>query len=197
MTKKATNWDAIKKDYIRGRTENDGLKHYPTYDRLAELYPPSAGTIRNKASEEKWTEQRKRYKLNVTKKVQEKKCHTPTGMDPQEEDEAANYDAETIVQSDTDFERSGENLRKLVSEWINLNLGKASFLNPYHLKMAGDALKSAQDVVKTAQGESLGKFEVDAEQRYKHTIEMLGTDKFKNQELGVLRAISKKEDIKS
>ena len=66
------------------------------------------------------------------------------------------------------------------------------------LKFTVESGKIAQDMIKTAQGEDITKIELDAEvrseHRFKHTLELLGTDEFREQELGVLRVLSEKEE---
>lgn len=162
MTKQKIPWDNIRKDYVLGITDKNGLKTFPTYEILSENYNVALGTIKNRGSKEKWTQQRKSHKVKVTKKVIEKKSHSPeiVDIDEVEADEAAEYDAENIVISDANFEETGEKLRQAVQADLEtyLNFGVS---NPYHLKMLGDALSSAQSVVKAAQGEILERIGVE------------------------------------
>lgn len=160
MTKTPVPWDKINKDYVQGIPDKHGTKTFPTFDELSEIYPAKPGTIRNKASKEKWSQQRKNYKWKVTKKANEKKCNQQVLDDPGDDDEAAEFDAENIVKSDKSFEETGEDLRIAVQN--NLKIYIANNLNsPYHLKMLGDALSSAQSVVKTAQGEIIERIGVE------------------------------------
>lgn len=196
MTKNNTkkiNWEPIHDNYVQGITQKDKTKQFPTHNQLSQKYNVPLGTIKNKASEEKWTEQRKRYKLKVKQKLLEKKGHKSVLDDPVEEDEAAEIDAETIIQSDAKFEKTGEALRELVDKKINLELQEPGMVNPYHLKMMGDALKSAQDVVKVSQGEMLGNANLTIENRFEVTKRILGTNEFVGYEVGLLHAISKKQ----
>lgn len=203
MTSTETVWENARKDYVQGITQEDKTKHFPTYNEIAKTYEMALGTVKNRGSTEKWPDQRKRYKFRVTKKVQEKKGHDLGGMDPAEVDEAAEVDAEAIVQSNNDFEKTGSDLRKAVQKQVDIALKYPETVNPYHLKMLGDALTAAQNAVKNAQDEILerNKLELEgelkAEHRYKHTLELLGTDEFREQDLGVLRAICEKEENKS
>ena len=108
MTTKEIDWEPITKDYVLGITDNDGLKRFPTHKQLSEKYEVPLGTIKNKSSDEEWSLQKKSHKLKVTRKAIEKKSHAPTGMDPEEEEEAAEYDAEAIIQSKERLEKTGE-----------------------------------------------------------------------------------------
>lgn len=199
MTSTETVWENARKEYVQGITQDDQTKHFPTYNEVAKKYDLALGTVKNKGSTEKWPEQRKRYKFKVTKKAQEKKGHDLPGMDPDELDAAAEIDAEAIIQEDEEFEKTGSGLRDLVQEQIDLLKGKPAMVNPYHLKMLGDALSSAQGVVKAAQEEILerGELEVNGmvktEQRYKHTIALIGSNEFLNHEVGLLNAVEKKQ----
>lgn len=192
MTKEQINWKPIKKDYILGVIDNNGLKHFPTSNELAKNYPPSEGTIRNKASEEKWMEQRKSHKFKVTKKAIEKKCHVPSGMDPKEEEEAVEHDAEAIVKSDEDCEATGEKLRQLVELSIDNDLTHVKaggYVKAYNLKMYGDALSSAQGVIKAAQGEITDRIKLDSNTDVNLTIL---NDDFQKEELSFMQKLIKK-----
>ena len=164
MTTEKIDWERICADYVQGITHEGQTKEFPTYKDLSERYKISEGTIKNKASEEKWTDQKKRYKYKVTKKVQEKKSHDDShklqGMDPAEIDEAAELDAEQIIKSKSRFEGTGEDLREAVQKQVNIALQSPEKVNPYHLKMLGDALKSASDVVADAQEELIERMDI-------------------------------------
>ena len=142
---------------------------------------------------------KKKIQVQSDQKGPGKKGHDLTGMDPDELDAAAEIDAEAIIQEDEEFEKTGSGLRDLVQEQIDLLKGKPAMVNPYHLKMLGDALSSAQGVVKAAQEEILGRGELEVngmvktEQRYKHTIALIGSDEFLNHEVGLLNAVEKKQ----
>lgn len=164
------NWNQIRKEYIQGITQKDQTKKFPTYKELAKQYPVALGTIKNKASEENWGEQKKRYKYRVTKKVQEKKGHDLDGMDPAEVDEAAELDAEQIIQSKSRFEGTGEDLRKAVQKQVDSANTHPERTNPYHLKMLGDALKSALDVVANAQDEIIERNKTEIEGNVKTDV---------------------------
>lgn len=188
MTSTKTDWDPIRKDYVLGIIDDNGLKTFPTHTQLSETYNVALGTIKNKASKEKWSQQKKSHKLKVTKKVIEKKSHNPN-VDPEEEEEASEYDAETIVQSDADFEETGEKLRQAVKLDLEAYIQKG-VSNPYHLKMLGDALGSAQSVVKTAQGEIIEKIGIDQNTNLK--VDLTDPNFLKN-ELSFMNNLIKKD----
>jgi len=43
MTTKEIPWTKIKKDYVLGTIDNNGLKHFPTYKELSKKYNVSEG----------------------------------------------------------------------------------------------------------------------------------------------------------
>lgn len=138
------DWEKIKKEYVYGIETEDGKKIYPTFQDLCDKYGFALSTIgsRAKNKHENWRKERKKVSEKIEKKVMEKKTE---------------LEAIDIVESDQKFESTGEALRKLIERKIKINhtlLDKGERVRDYDLKNLGDALKSAQDVVKTAQGEA-------------------------------------------
>jgi len=170
MTNETLPWNKIKKDYVQGIADEEGLKKFPTYKKLAEKYNTTEGTIKNVGGPEKWSAKRKSYKVNVTKKALEKKSQgkvTSKNIDNNEVEEAAEFDAESIVQSDELFNGTGEKLREAVDTEIDRIVEGKIYLYStkngpvygvprnaaYLLMNLGKALESAQKVTKTAFGE--------------------------------------------
>lgn len=113
----------MKKDYVYGLIDDNGLKRFPTYNDLSEKYNVSEGTIKNKGSKEKWSAKRKSHKIKVTKKVLEKKSNEPvipSEVEDPEAEEAAEHDAESIIIADDNFEATGEKLRKIIDKNLDV-----------------------------------------------------------------------------
>ena len=53
MTNEILLWDKIKKGYVLGIIDDNGLKKFPTYKKLAEKYNTTEGTIKNVGGPEK------------------------------------------------------------------------------------------------------------------------------------------------
>jgi hypothetical protein len=139
----------IETEAIYGKVDNDGNKQYKSIKKLAESYNVSYDALRKHAGTGQWLQKRKEFRTKVGQKVTEKK---------------AEIEAEMIVQSDAKFMDTGEKLRQAVDIKIDkvLNDAKAGvYPSGYELKMIGDGLKAAQDVVKTAQGEALPSVAID------------------------------------
>lgn len=140
----------IETDLIYGIMQDNGSRKYLNLKESSEYYNVDYVALRRVAGKWDWKHKRERYRTKVDQKVEEKKSE---------------YDAECIVQSDQKFESTGEKLRQL----IELNLDKDirtmqtddGWIKPYNLKMYGDALSSAQAVIKNAQGEILERMEIN------------------------------------
>lgn len=141
--------EQIKTDLIYGIIQEDGTKKYLNLKQSAEYYHVDYVELRRVAGKWKWKQRRDSQRTKVDQKVAEKKSE---------------YDAECIVQSDEKFQDTGEKLRQSIDMKIGLilsDLENGGYVKPYDLKMLGDALSSAQAVVKNAQGEILERSEVN------------------------------------
>lgn len=204
MTYNEIPWKQIQKDYVLGVTDKNSIKQYPSYDELAETYDVSSGSLRNVGGPEKWGQQRKNRKIKVTRKALSKKSHKQSekaamleqGIDPKEEEEANEYDAELIVASDEKFEVTGEKLRRLCELKIDAlteSITQGGYVKEYALKMLGDALKSSVDVVKLAQGEPTENIAINTKAKYEVSMGLIGSDDHIASEMGILNAVSQKQ----
>lgn len=140
------DWETIRKQYIQGKRQEDGTKHFPTLQELCNEHGCALGTIGDRAKKEDWKTRRRKFSEKIEKKVEEKKSE---------------IEAEDIVESDENFESTGEKLRLLVDKKIDIFLENPTDVRAYDIKNVGDALRSAQEVVKTAQGEILERIGVE------------------------------------
>jgi hypothetical protein len=171
------NWETIKNQYIYGINQEDGTKHYPTQEELCKIHGCGKGTIGTRAKNENWKGEKEKISVKIEKKVAEKKTER---------------EAEDIVASDQKFESTGEELRKLIRRKIKINndlLDKGGSVRDYDLKNLGDALRSAQEVVKTAQGEILSHLKV--EQNTNMDIDLTNAE-FHEKELEFMNKLIKK-----
>lgn len=139
----------IETDLIYGIVEPDGKKKYLNLKQSAEHYNVDYVALRKLAGKWNWKQRRESHRTKVDQKVEEKKSE---------------YDAECIVQSDEKFQNTGEKLRRSIDlkiDGVLSDLEEGAYVKPYDLKMLGDALSSAQAVVKNAQGEILERSEVN------------------------------------
>ncbi len=185
--------DKIKQDMIYGYHDNEGKKTYPKLTDAANWYKVSYQSLKKKAGKWKWKQKREDHIAKVNRKVAEKK----------KSEELSESEAEEIVVNDAKFNDAANLLRRAtVQEIQNIMDGTADFKGGigYQLMNCGRALESAQKISKTAAGEPSDiqkvQGQIDTEHRYKHTIEMIGSDEFREQELGVLVAISEKQELK-
>lgn len=171
------DWETIRKQYIQGIRQENGDKTYPTLQELCNTHGCALGTIGDRAKKEEWKTQRRKFSERIRKKVDEKKSE---------------IEADDIVESDAKFESTGEKLRKLVDKKINIFLDTPRDVRAYDIKNLGDALRSAQEVVKTAQGEPLEINETNlrSEGKYEVTKKIICSPPHIDHELGVLRAAS-------
>lgn len=184
--------EKIKDDLIFGYYDDKGKKQYPTVKEAAKWYKVSYDSLRQSAAKWNWKKEREDHINKVHRKVTEKK-----------KEEISESEAEKIVVDDANFNKAANLLRRAtVQEIQNIMDGTADFKGGigYQLMNCGRALESAQKISKTAAGEPSDiqkvQGQIDTEHRYKHTIEMIGSDEFREQELGVLVAISEKQELK-
>ena len=152
LTEKIRN--KIKDDLIYGYTDEDGQKTYPTVKEAAEWYNVSYDSLRRKAGKWKWKQKRKDHINKVAQRVAEKK----------KSEEICETEAEDIIKSDHRFQNAGEKLRRVINQKLDMmqtDLDGGNYVKAYDLKMIGDALKSAQEVVKIAQGEITKRIQVE------------------------------------
>lgn len=143
------DWERLRAEYIYGYVDEQGQKIFPSITNLSERHNIPRGTIGSRASKEKWEQEKRAKSDRIKQKVDEKKTE---------------FEAESIVLSDDKFQNTGEKLRRSIDLKINcvlLDLKEGEYVKPYDLKMLGDALSSAQAVVKNAQGEILERSEVN------------------------------------
>lgn len=183
--------DQIKDEMIYGYRDNNEKKCNATLKGSAEYYNISYGSLKQYAKDWNWKEERKKHNAKVARKVREKK----------KSEEISESEAEEIVVNDAKFNDAANLLRRAtVQEIKKIMAGTADFKggSGYQLMNCGRALESAQKISKTAAGEpsDIQKVEgqINNEHRYKHTIEMIGSNEFREQELGVLVAISEKQE---
>lgn len=172
------DWETIKKDYVHGIKQEDGTKHFPTQEELCTTYGCAKGTLGTRASKEDWKGQREKISNKIDQKVAEKKTER---------------EAEDIVQSDLKFENAGELLRKVTVKKLkamkeDLDVDHRR-VRAYDIKNCGDALKDAQDVVKTAQGELLEKTKIEI---HNDTNLNILDDDFMSKELDFMKELIKK-----
>lgn len=172
----------IKEEYIYGTINDEGKTLFLSYSKLADKYKVHESAIKRAAAPERWPKLRKDYRTKTELKVVEKKSEVS---------------AENIVRSDDKFENAGELIRRVgvkKLEQIESEIDDKKFVRSIDIMNAANSVRIGQEIVKTAQGEMLGKIGVEQSGRYEVTKKLIGTNEHINHELGVLNAISKKQD---
>lgn len=122
------NWELIKRDFILGRTNAENGKSL-TLKQLAQKHNIPYGTLKNKASQEKWTalvnKQSKELNLMVTQKVQKEQVMTEVEI------RTRNFEAGTVC-----LDRGLDRLSKLDEDDITPELA---------LKMVQAGIKSRHE----------------------------------------------------
>jgi alpha-galactosidase/6-phospho-beta-glucosidase family protein len=191
------NWDIIKDQFIYGIRREDGTKHYPTIDDIVKMHGCAKGTVGERCSKESWVEERKRRKGQIDHKAQDIKKERKTEQKPipaeqlhevenseQKNDERIKLEAEAIVKSDELFEKTGENLCKLIARvinnrWERMDNNKAGSVSGHEIMCLGKGLVDSQTTVKTAQGEktsTIGVKLMDVDDEERKLIKQLADD---------------------
>lgn len=121
MTKKIENsphWKKIQTDYIYGLTVEGRGNHLPTLKELAKHYKLSEGTLRNKASEEKWTKKRQIAQNEFAIEMAGKKRLMQN----------MNSSPGSLVLSDEMFRCTGEKLRRLIDLKLDMYMEKPEYI---------------------------------------------------------------------
>lgn len=173
------DWEKAEDDYVYGYVDENGIRIQPTQKQVAKKHKIPIGTVGPYASKHKWEEKRKDKASQIQVKIDEKK---------------SNYQAENIVLSDDKFEDAGEVLRRVSKKKLMQLEGDLEdpekYVRAYDLKMLGDALKSAQDIVKTAQGEITERIKLDSDSNVNLSIL---DDEFNQRELEFMHHLIKKD----
>jgi hypothetical protein len=69
----AYDWALIKREYIQGYTDDNGVIICPTLDCLCERHGCSLSTIMKKSASEKWQQERKLFGRKKEERIEEKK----------------------------------------------------------------------------------------------------------------------------
>ena len=144
------DWEKIKEDFTYGYIDETGQKTFPTLKQLSTKYGCGYGTIRDHASKEGWSEDKDTQQTKINRKVEEHKT---------------NREAQDIVLSDDKFENAGEMIRRVAVkklEQIEGDLEDDKFVRSIDIVNVASAVKTGQDVVKTAQGEITNRMKIES-----------------------------------
>jgi hypothetical protein len=160
---------------IHGYRNEDGVKEDPTLKGSAEYYNVSYGSLKQHARNWNWKEKRKDYKLQVDRKVAQKK----------RSEKLSESEAEEIVVEAFKFNKTANKLRRALDneldkiiegkvELYSLKDGTPVLGTPrnaaYLLMNVGKGLESAQKVSLTAKGEPSEISKVEANVEYNESL---------------------------
>ena len=91
---KRHDWEPVKSEYIEGYTDSDGNHVWPTLQQLSERHGISESTMRKRASQEDWANERNIFRQRVEHKRQEKRAEHLAGK-------ASEFDATIFRASET------------------------------------------------------------------------------------------------
>lgn len=156
--KETRPWETIKRAYTHGLKDDNGVRYTPSLKELAEEYGIPEGTIYSRKSREDWEKYKVRFHDKVREKVENKKTE---------------LEATEIVEGDLLCESIGLKGLRLVSKKLDKLdelLEEGKWVSGYELMNNMSAAKTAQEIMKTSQGDNVNQIRLEATQDVKLNI---------------------------
>ncbi|GEM_PF-4010107 len=143
------DWDKIRDEYIYGHMDETGQREYPSLGKLAEKHNIPLGTVKSRARRESWSKQREKAQLKLQEKIMDARAESV---------------AEDMVKADMIFEQTAMSLTEVIMKKItqmDQDINEKRFIRAIELSNTATALKNAQEVLRTAQGEDVNRVSLE------------------------------------